>query len=451
MRAGSAQEIQEKEKREASMADFDVIVVGAGIAGCTAAYKLASEGAEVLLVERAARPGSKNLSGGIFYGRVLPDLIPDFYEEAPIERRIVRNVVTFLGQDCAVNIDHADRSFAGNGQCPPNGFSVLRASFDNWLAEKAEEAGAVLVPGIRVDSLILEGNRCKGIVADGEEMTAECVIVADGINSTLSEALGQRSGFDIHAMGVGVKYLYELGEEEINRRFRCHAGEGVAYGILGDATEGIPGGGFVYTNRDTVSVGLVMHIDHLAESWKTPYDLLERFVENPEIASLVEGGKLIEYGAHMVAEGGAVNLPKSLYGDGWMIVGDAAGFAANNGFTVRGMDFAAKSGLLAAQAALEAKATGDWSAAALSRYEKLVNDSFIGADMKTYGKAPVLMKDGRLYTNMVSLATGLFSDLYGQNSVPKQNLAQIAKSNLKTSGVGMKGVASIGWKAVKSL
>ena len=95
------------------MADFDVIVVGAGIAGSTAAYKLASEGAEVLLVERASEPGAKNLSGGIFYGRVLSDMIPRFYEEAPFERKIVRNIVTFLEEGRAFSIDYSDRSFTG--------------------------------------------------------------------------------------------------------------------------------------------------------------------------------------------------------------------------------------------------------------------------------------------------------------------------------------------------
>ena len=433
------------------MADFDVIVVGAGIAGSTAAYKLASEGLEVLLVERANTPGEKNLSGGIFYGRVLPDLIPDFYEEAPIERRIVRNVITFTREDDAFNLDYSNRSFAGNGENPANGFSVLRAKFDAWLAEKAEEAGASLVPGICVDGLIIENGACKGVVAAGEEMTADCVIVADGINSKLAETLGARKGFDIHDMGVGVKYLYQLDEATINGRFRCSSGEGVAYGIMGDVSQGIPGGGFLYTNSDTVSVGLVVHVDHLAESGKKPYDVLDHMVANPEIAKLLEGAELIEYGAHMVAEGGSRNLPAAIHGDGWMIVGDAAGFAANNGFTVRGMDFAAMSGLLAAETALEAKRTGDWSNAKLSTYQQKVDASFIKKDMQAYAGAPSFMKDERVYDEFVGMVCSIFAGMYKQDGAPKQNMLDIILGAVKTSGLGLVSLAKLGLKAVRSL
>lgn len=433
------------------MADFDVIIVGAGIAGSTAAYKLASEGTDVLLVDRATSPGAKNLSGGVFYGRVLADLIPGFYDEAPIQRRITRNSVVFL-RDCdALTIDYSSRAFAGSAEEPANGFSVLRAEFDAWLARKAESAGATLVPGILVDGLLLEGGACKGIVADGEEMTSECVIVADGVNSTLTQMLGQRDSFGIANMGVGVKQVYELGEDVINERFRCRPGEGVAYGILGDCTGGMPGGCFLYTNATSVSVGLVVHVDHLAESRRRPYEMLDAALANPEIARMIEGGKLVEYGAHMVCEGGMANLPKSLWGDGWMIAGDAAGFAANNGFVVRGMDFAAASGLFAAQAALGAKAAGDWSQAGLSSYGKMLDDSFVMEDMKTYAKASALMKDEHLYTTLNDLANNVFAGVYRQDSRPKKNLSSIACSAVRGSDMGLFGLGSLAWKAVRSL
>lgn len=433
------------------MADFDAIVVGAGVAGSTAAYKLASEGAEVLLVDRGPAPGSKNLSGGIFYGRVLPDLIPDFYEKAPIERLITRNVVMLAREDDVLSIEYENRAFDGGDGRAANGFSVLRAPFDAWLADCAEQAGAALVPGICVDALLVEDGACRGISAAGEEMTANCVIVADGINSKLTEMLGQREGFDIRAMGVGVKYLYELDESTIDERFHCEPGRGVAYGILGDVSEGIPGGGFLYTNKSSLSVGLVVHIDHLAESGKTPYDLLDHMVENSQVASLVKGGKLVEYGAHMVAEGGRRNLPASLSGSGWMIVGDAAGFASNNGFNVRGMDFAALSGLLAAETALDVRAKNDYSAAALALYEQKVQDSFIAKDMATYGEAPAFMKDERVYSQLVAMACGLFEDLYAQDGNPKENLLPTLTGAIKDSGLGMVQLGKIGLKAVRSL
>jgi electron transfer flavoprotein-quinone oxidoreductase len=433
------------------MPDFDAIVVGAGVAGCSAAYKLAHEGADVLLVERAEVPGSKNLSGGILYGRVLPDLLPNFYEEAPIERKITRNVVMFLAAKRAFSIEYSDRAFAGDEDVPANGVSVLRGRFDGWLAEKAEAAGASLVTGICVDSLIMEQGVCKGILAGDEQMTANCVIVADGINSKLTEALGQRKGFGIHEMGVGVKQVYRLEEKIIDERFCCNSGEGVAYGIMGDCTQGIPGGGFLYTNKDTLSVGVVVHMDHLAESKKKPYNILDHMLANPEIATLLRGAELVEYGAHMVAEGGRMNLPDSLLGDGWMIAGDAAGFASNNGFTIRGMDFAALSGILAAECVIGAMKKDSFSKKVLSTYKQMVDDSFIGKDMSTHAGAPSFMKSECVYNELVDIACGTFGNLYTQNGTPKKNLLSILRGAIKDSNLGLIKLGRIGLKAVKSL
>ena len=126
---------------------FDVIIVGAGVAGSAAAIKLAQAGLQVVVIERGPFPGSKNLSGGVLYGRVLTQLIPNYWEQAPIERYITDEVVTFMTGDSSFNIDYKTQSFS----TPPyNGVSVLRSRFDRWLAEQAESAGAMLVPGIRV-------------------------------------------------------------------------------------------------------------------------------------------------------------------------------------------------------------------------------------------------------------------------------------------------------------
>ena len=124
---------------------FDVIIIGAGLAGSAAAYKLAQAGLQVVLVERGPYPGAKNLSGGILYGRVLHELIPNFWEEAPVERHITNNIVTFMTEDASFNVDYKSKAL---GDLPYNSFSVLRGKFDRWLGEKAEEAGAMLVPGI---------------------------------------------------------------------------------------------------------------------------------------------------------------------------------------------------------------------------------------------------------------------------------------------------------------
>ena len=127
--------------------DFDVIVVGTDPTGPVAAFLLAQQGLSVVLIERGEAPGAKNLSGGVLYGRVLEEVFPGFADHAPVERRITSHVTTFLTPDSSVSIDYAGGPLAK----PVNAVTVLRAKFDPWLAERAEEAGVFLMPGVRVD------------------------------------------------------------------------------------------------------------------------------------------------------------------------------------------------------------------------------------------------------------------------------------------------------------
>ena len=135
--------------------DFDVIVVGGGVAGAVCAYLLAQQGREVLLCERGAEPGSKNLSGGVFYCRIMEEIFPGFVENAPIERHITRNCLSFLNPTSFVNVDYWDARLAE----PVNAVTVLRAKLDLWLAEQCEEAGVTVMPGIKVEGLVREGTR----------------------------------------------------------------------------------------------------------------------------------------------------------------------------------------------------------------------------------------------------------------------------------------------------
>src|SRR5674476_1664649 len=127
--------------------DFDVIVVGAGIAGCVTAILLARAGRQVVLIERGAAAGNKNLSGGVLYCRVLEEVFPNLLTEAPVERRITRNVIQFLNADSAVAVDYADARLAE----PTNAVTVLRAKLDAWLADQCEAEGVFVMTGVRVD------------------------------------------------------------------------------------------------------------------------------------------------------------------------------------------------------------------------------------------------------------------------------------------------------------
>src|SRR5271170_5114720 len=154
--------------------DFDVIVVGAGMAGSSAAIRLAQGGANVLLLERGAEPGAKNLSGGVLWGHDLDRILPNWRVEMPLERHLIRKRFGFLTADDSVAFDFEDGAWRKE---PYMAHSVLRARTDPWLAKKAEEAGATVVSSVPVDSLLWEGARVRGVVQAGEKMTAPVTIV----------------------------------------------------------------------------------------------------------------------------------------------------------------------------------------------------------------------------------------------------------------------------------
>ncbi|MHB8856566.1 MAG: FAD-dependent oxidoreductase [Bellilinea sp.] len=412
---------------------FDAIIVGAGVAGSSAAYRLAKAGLQVVLIERGPYPGSKNLSGGVLYGRVLHELIPNFWESAPVERVITNQVVSFLTADSSINLDFKTETF---NQPPYNGFTVLRARFDRWLAEQAEAAGAMLVPGIKVDGVVKRNGKVVGITAAGEEMQAKVVIAADGANSFIAQNAGLRGKIPTGQAAVGVKEVIGLPREMIEERFHLSGNEGTAYNIVGYATRGVPGGGFLYTNQESLSVGLVIHLEALVERQLKPAEIFEDFLAHPMIAPLIKGGKLLEYGAHLVPEGGLKMMPP-LAADGLLLVGDAAGFGVNNGFVVRGMDLAIGSAVAAAETVLEAHAADDFSAVRLQSYPARLEKSFVMQDMRTYARAVDFMKNERLFETYPALLSNLLADIYRQDAQPKKNLAPTLLKNLKASKISL--------------
>lgn len=425
----------------------DAIVVGAGMAGNAAALKLAQAGLQVVLVERGPYPGSKNLSGGVLYGRVLEQLVPNYWEEAPIERYINNEIITFMTGDGYFNVDFKTERFS---KPPYNGFTVLRAKFDRWLAGKAEEAGAMLASGILVDRVIKEGDQVVGILAGGDEIRADVVIAADGANSFLATGAGLRGKVTSPEMAVGVKDLIGLPRQVIEDRFHLTGDEGTAYAIVGFATRGVPGGGFLYTNKDSLSVGLVIQLQDLLKSRLNPADILEDFLSHPMIAPLVKDGTLLEYGAHMVPEGGIEKMPQ-LFSGGMLVVGDAAGLTVNNGFVVRGMDLALGSGIAAAEAVLEAKKNNDFSAQGLSVYKAIMDRSFVMADMRTYAPAARFMENDRLYTQYPQMLVDLMTRIYAEESVPKEHLLPLVMQSIKTNHVSLFDLAKDGLNGARSL
>ncbi|WP_149204982.1 FAD-dependent oxidoreductase [Actinotalea subterranea] len=431
--------------------DFDVVVVGSGPAGSVAAYRLAQAGLSVVLIERGEAPGSKNLSGGVLYGRVLDEVFPGFADEAPVERRITRHVTTFLTPDSSVGIDYAGRALAE----PVNAVTVLRARFDPWLAGKAEEAGVFLMPGVRVDSLLTEtgpdgATRVVGVQAGDDQLRARVVVAADGVNSFLARSIGLRRKEPTNHMAVGVKAVVKLPRGVIEDRFGVTGDEGAAHAIVGDCTLGIGGGGFLYTNTESLSLGVVLRLDDLVRSGRTAIEVFEHYSQHPGLAHYLRDGEIVEYGSHLVAEGGLAMVGEVATG-GLVVVGEAAGLTINSGLTVRGMDLAIGSAIAASDAVAEAVAAGDVSAAGLAGYRRRLDASFVMQDMRTYAKAPAFLERTGMYGAYGELAASIFEGVFTLDGTPRKHLTKVAWEAFRRSPVRARQLVSDGWAGVKAL
>jgi electron transfer flavoprotein-quinone oxidoreductase len=401
------------------MERFDVAVVGAGPAGSAAAYTLAKRGHEVLLVERASVPGQKNMFGGRIYSYPLQRLMGDDWRKAPIERFVTRENLVFLDEDSSVSLQY-DSPEAADSQAPS--FTALRGSFDRWLAKQAEEAGAMLITGIKVDGLWREDGFVKGVVAGRDRVEADLVIAADGALSLMAKSAGLRPEIKPEQVSIGVKETVELSEKVIEERFNLGEEEGAAYVFAGYATGWIPGGGFLYTNRSTLSLGIVAKAEAVSLQRLEIQELMEAFKLHPVIQRLVRGGKVVEYSAHLIPDMGIRMMPRA-YGNGVIVAGDAAGFLLNNGYTFRGVDLAIISGIAAAETYEAAREANDFSAAVLRTYEDRLRDYTILEDLVTFRRAPNFLKNPRLYSSYPRLICNLMERIYTIDGRPKDKVA----------------------------
>lgn len=376
--------------------DFQAIVVGAGMAGAPAAIRLAQAGVSTLLLERGPEAGSKNLSGGILWGRDLDAILPNWSKEMPVERPIVRKRFGLLGTDGAVSLLFDDPAWKRE---PRIAHAVLRARTDGYLAAQAEAAGATVVTGVPVDRLCWEGTRVRGVVQGGETMTAPITIVADGANSRLSlgSPIRPATRLEPATTELGIKEVWRLPAETIEERFHLAPGEGHAEEwVLGCLPEGVMGGGFLYTNHDTLSVGIILNIGSLYGRGAYSQELIERFRLHPAIAPFLAEAELVEYGAKLISSGWA-SRPAAFSGDGWMVAGDAAGFVFSNGVTIQGMNYAVRTGLLAAETAIAAVRAGDVSARQLRQYDRRLEERHVLPDFRDLADLDRVKWNPRLY------------------------------------------------------
>ena len=428
-------------------ADYEVIIVGAGLAGSTAAYCLAKAGVSVLLLERGETPGAKNMTGGRFYAHSLERIIPNFAQSAPVERMVTRETISMMTGESCFSVDFNSRKFSEDAHAVS--YTVLRNNFDGWLANQAEEAGADVVAPTHVDRLLMDGDKCLGVAAGDEELTADIVILADGVNSLLAQQIGMKNELLPTQVGVGVKEILELPEQAINDRFGLNANEGMARLFAGEPTKGMVGGGFLYTNKDSISLGLVVTVDNMVRSKDRLPDLMEAFKKHPAVAPLVRDAKLTEYSAHMVPEGG-IHMVPTLNRNNVLLVGDAAGFCLNLGYTIRGMDYAILSGEIAAKTIIEAKEKGALNNASLSGYRSKLEESVILQDMETYRNAPGFIEHtSRMFKEYPQMMEGVFHSLFTVNEQPAKLAIKKLFPHIRKAG--LLNLAKDGWKGVRSI
>ena len=408
------------------MEKVECIVVGGGLAGLAAAYALARDGVEVMVLERGNYSGSKNVTGGRLYVRALRHVFPELWDDAPFERPVAHELITLLGDGAATTVELASQRLAGPS---PQSYTVQRARFDQWFADKATAAGAMVVSDMKADELLLDGDRVIGVRAGGDEVGADVTIVAEGVLGLLASGAGLREQPRPADHAVGFKEIIELPAGVIEDRWRLNEGEGAAQLFMGEVSRGMTGGGFLYTNRDSIALGVVVAMDQLRtrtdglESWQ----LLDAFKETAQIKPLVRGGTLAEYSAHAVFEGGADRLPRP-YGAGYLLAGETAGFALNALVTVRGMDLAIASGWAAARAALAARAAGDSSAATLSVYERFLRETFVTAAMQAGRGVPQAIENRRLFTEYPGAVARLLEGFF---AVDDDSQATLLRTSLR--------------------
>ena len=196
------------------------------------------------------------------------------------------------------------------------------------------------------------------------------------------------------------------------------------------------GGGFLYTNKDTISLGIVVGINAMMDR-KPPIDapaLLDTFKERYEMRTILDGAKIMEYSAHVIPEAGYAGVGK-LCGNGILVAGDAAGFALNMGITVRGMEFAVASGICAAEAIIKAKEAGSYTESTLSSYVERLKETFVLKDLEATKNMPGYLENESLFSYYPQTFPDLLEKLMWFDENPKERLGKTVWDGLKTSGM----------------
>lgn len=279
------------------MEKYDVAIIGGGSAGLAALKQLSKLGKQAILLEAGTKIGAKNISGGILYskkpnnGKVtnVEEVYENFLDDAPFERKITKYILHSTSKDKVYSMDlTAAHDYQSNFGC-----SVLLSKLNSWFAKQAVESsqklGGGIIPGVHVRSITWNEKGVSIIQTDElEEFEVKAIIASDGVNSEVADMVGARPKFTPTQLYQGVKVIIKLPEDEINKRFGVGVDEGAAHLFAGDVTLNHIGGGFLYTNRETLSVGAVYHFDSLLSNPTEPYKLIDALLKNPMVSEYIK-------------------------------------------------------------------------------------------------------------------------------------------------------------------
>lgn len=437
---------------------FDCIIVGAGVAGLAAAMTLARSNMKFLLIEKGEFAGAKNVSGGVLWGHDLAKLAPHYWEEKDggWERFINHRRLTFMDDEATFSVDFKSSHF---NNPPYSGVVVLRSKFDRWLADKVQEAidgsghamESFIATNIKVDEVLMENDKATGIRTGEEEFYADSVIIAEGVNNLLTRQIGLQDDYvPADHMLTGIKEVIRYDQKVLEDRFQLNGLSGMSNEYIGYATDGVEGGGFLYTNRDTISIGLVLGIKDLCEKQKKPHDILNHFKSHPVVADTIRGGEIVEYSAHVVSSGDMRVMPRELYKDGVLICGEAANLLMNAGKAIQGMDYAMRSGILAAETIVKAKERGDFSSATMKEYRSALEKSYVMKDMRGFQDAVHMLHNPKMFNDVPNLVCDFGKKFFTIKDEPAKKARTLMNESIGKYS-SWRDLIKIGIKGAKSL